>query len=122
MHAYWHAQPWKSESSKQSNHTHNGGLDRRSQSMSASNFDTCRILEPKLSDLCSRHLMQRGQPSWTRSWMTTEVALRSRLVRWLGSGIRSRMGATATFRSEEPTSELQSPMRNSYAVLCSTTK
>src|SRR3546814_6341338 len=76
MHAYWHAQPWKSESSKQSNHTHNGGLDRRSQSMSASNFDTCRILEPKLSDLCSRPLMQRGQTSWTRSWMTTEVALR----------------------------------------------
>src|SRR3546814_3325878 len=107
MHAYWHAQPWKSESSKQSNHTHNGGLDRRSQSMSASNFDTCRILEPKLSDLCSRHLIQRGQPSWTRSWMTTEVALRSRLVRWLGSGIRSR--------SEEHKSELQSLMRITYA-------
>src|SRR3546814_14102229 len=101
MHAYWLAQPWKSESSKQSNHTHNGGLDRRSQSMSASNFDTCRILEPKLPDLCSRHLMQRGQPSWTRSWLKTEVAVRSRMVRKVGRGTRSGRGATRKCRSEE---------------------
>src|SRR3546814_4883036 len=76
-------------------------------------LDTYNPLIPDAGQLCATVFLELTSDEQLREWLPKLVGIERSLI------LRVDEGASAVdFRSEEHTSELQSLMRNSYAVFC----